>query len=118
MKIDCVISGSFQTNSYIVRKDDSTEDCVIIDTGLEPDTPSDLIEKKGFRPSAVILTHGHADHIGGISELRRLFPEIKVMIHREDCAMLTDADVNLSGMTGTEITAGKADIILADGDTI
>jgi glyoxylase-like metal-dependent hydrolase (beta-lactamase superfamily II) len=60
--------GSYQTNCYLVWGDDS-KTCVVIDPGYEPDTILDEAKKLGKEITAVLLTHGHFDHVGGVREL-------------------------------------------------
>ena len=77
--------GSYQTNCYIVYEDDSP-DCIVIDPGYEPDTV--LLAIKGIKKhlAAILLTHGHFDHVGGV---RQLFAETDCDIYLcpEDCAL-------------------------------
>lgn len=118
MKIDSLILGAYETNCYIVRADESTEDCLIIDTGLQADRLIDFLRAHKLNPPAVILTHGHADHIAGLAALRDEFPGIKVYIHKLDAGLLTDTDGNLSALTGQPFSTDPADFSLKEGDVI
>jgi glyoxylase-like metal-dependent hydrolase (beta-lactamase superfamily II) len=118
MKIDRLVLGEFETNSYIARSSDTAADCLIIDTGLDVQPLLKFLERGKLTPKAVILTHGHIDHIAGVEALREKFPAIAVYIHKLDAEMLGDADVNLSIMAGSSFTAGKADHLIDEGDTI
>ncbi|HNS40619.1 MAG TPA: MBL fold metallo-hydrolase, partial [Promineifilum sp.] len=100
MKIDCLVLGDFQTNCYVLRPDAASKDCLIIDPGLQARTLLDFLITHGLEPAAVILTHGHIDHIAGISLLRQRYPGIQVCIHPADADMLADPTANLSLMTG------------------
>jgi len=118
MKIDRFILGDFETNCYVVRADESAADCLIIDIGFTPDElVGSLVEKKR-NPVAVILTHGHADHIVGLDAVRRQFPQIKVYIHELDAPMLADANANLSALIEGAYAAEPADVLLRDGDIV
>lgn len=77
MAIDTLIIGAYETNCYILRKSPSSKDCVVIDTGLKSGQLIPFLKKNALNPAAIILTHGHADHIGGLEELKRNFPKIK-----------------------------------------
>lgn len=118
MKIDCLILGSYQTNCYILRKNSSAGDCLIIDTGLEADELVDFLRVNKLNPIAVILTHGHADHIIGLQLLRQSYHNIKVYIHKLDAGMLTAEVSNLSELTGRPFSTGSADFFLEEGGTI
>ena len=69
-------------------------------------------------PAVLVLTHGHADHIAGVTLLRENFPDIKVCIHKLDSEMLTDQRHNLSALAGIGFSAGPAETLLVEGDII
>lgn len=70
------------------------------------------MEQIGAKPSAILLTHGHADHIGAVPELRQQLRDVPVMIHPLDAPMLTDASLNLAAMMGEDLDVGAADELL------
>ncbi len=111
MQIDRLVLGAYENNCYIVRRDEKTTNCIIIDTGLSTKPLMDFLRKESLSPEALILTHGHIDHIAGITELRKNFNKIKVYIHKADSHMLNDAASNLSSLAGAKITTAPADIL-------
>lgn len=118
MKIDRLILGEFQTNGYVVRRDESAVDCLIIDAGLDAGDLIRFIKQHELHPVAVVLTHGHADHIVGLAALRQSFPEVTTYIHALDADMLADPEANLSAFAGLAFTAEPADVLLEEGDTV
>jgi hydroxyacylglutathione hydrolase len=118
MKIDRLVLGDFENNCYIVRSSDSASECVIIDTGLDVQPLLKFLERGKLTPAALILTHGHADHIAGVEPLREKFPAIAVYIHKLDSNMLTSAAANLSVLSGLSLTAKKADVLVDEDDII
>ncbi len=118
MKIDRLILGEFETNSYIVRSSDTASDCLIIDTGLNTQPLLEFLEHEKLSPVALILTHGHVDHIAGLDVLRKKYPSVQVYIHKLDAEMLGNASTNLSILTGSSLTAGNADHLIDEGDII
>ena len=118
MKIDCLILGAFETNSYILRENQDSKQCLVIDSGLDAHELVDFLKTNGLTPAAVVLTHGHADHICGVGALRKSCPKIKVFIHKLDAGMLTGTLDNLSELSGMRFATEPADGTLDDGDSI
>ena len=118
MKIEYLILGGYQTNCYILRKDDSAKDCLIIDPGLEAAELIEFLDEQKLNPVAVVLTHGHIDHIAGLAELRSRFGKIKVYIHNHDAEMLTEPNINLSTMSGIAFVTDAEDVSLKERDVI
>jgi hydroxyacylglutathione hydrolase len=111
MQIDRIVLGEYENNSYIVRKDKKTTDCIVIDTGLIVEPLIDFLKQKNLNPLALILTHGHADHIAGAALLLKNFSNIKICIHKDDLFMLTDSVGNFSKYIGRKIDSFTADVI-------
>jgi len=118
MKIDRLILGDYQTNCYILRPAEQSADCLIIDTGTEAEEILDFLKKHRLISVAAVMTHGHIDHIGGMVELRRNFPDLKVYIHKSDAVMLSEPMRNLSAMTGIPYVAQPADFLIEEPFTI
>ena len=102
MNIQKLTLGLYQTNTYILSND---TEAVVIDPGYEPDIILDALEGKELK--AILLTHGHFDHVGAVKELVAE-TGCKVYIHA--------ADLSLPPM----ITAGQLYYThtYAEGDTV
>lgn len=111
MQIDKLVLGAYENNCYVIRSSKNAVDCLIIDTGLDTEPLIAFLKKENLNPLFLILTHGHADHIAGAADLRRIYKNIKVCIHKDDSKMLGDAGSNFSRFAGMEITTSPADII-------
>jgi glyoxylase-like metal-dependent hydrolase (beta-lactamase superfamily II) len=118
MKIDSFVLGAYETNCYVLRKNEAAKDCLIIDTGLEAHELVDFLRAHKLNPVTVVLTHGHADHITGVAVLRENFPDIKVCIHKLDSEMLTGKQFNLSELAGVRFSTTPAELVLESGDVI
>ena len=118
MIIHTFILGAYETNCYCLRVDESAKDCIIIDTGFDADDFVNSLEESNMNPLALILTHGHIDHIAGVNAMREKFPEMKVYIHKLDANMLDEPKSNLSIMSGFSYVTEPAEVILEDNQTI
>ena len=68
LNIKTLTLGAYRTNCYVVWADDA-ETCVVIDPGYEPDVIYANVKDLGKKIEAILLTHGHFDHVGGACEL-------------------------------------------------
>ena len=118
MKIDHLILGAYETNCYVLRSSQAAEDCLVIDPGLDAEPLIEFLQEQHLNPVAVVLTHGHIDHIAGIAPIREQFPGVKVFIHELDAEMLTEPLTNLSAMTGMAFRTDPQDAALQDGAVI
>lgn len=118
MKIDCLMLGEYQTNCYVLRSSDGADDCLIVDPGLGSEELIAFLSERKITPVAVVLTHGHIDHIAGIAALRESYPAIEVLIHELDAEMLTEPAANLSSMMGRAFATEPAEVLLKDGSVI
>lgn len=82
-------AGPWQANCYVVARGRG-EDCVIIDPGVEAAAiVREVVAEQALRPAAILLSHGHIDHIASAAELGRHF-EIPTWLQPADRALLTD----------------------------
>ena len=99
--------GAYQTNTYLVWGENS-QTCVVIDPGYQPEKILSQVEKEGKKVEAVLLTHGHFDHVGGV---RRIAEETGcvVYMHPEERSLpgeLTAGELYPSRDYDGEVTAG------------
>ena len=105
--------GQLATQCYLVSLPDR-DDCIVIDPGAEPERIRAVLQKK--RLAAILLTHGHFDHIGAVSAL--MDADTPLYIHALDAPMLADPKLNLCRMIGQTITAPPANHLLQEGDLV
>ncbi|MFC2012220.1 MBL fold metallo-hydrolase [Chloroflexota bacterium] len=86
MIIERLEVGPFASNCYIVG-DESSKEAMIIDPGDEADRIIKRVEDLGLEIKLIVLTHGHIDHIGAISEVKEA-TGAQVAIHADDAPML------------------------------
>ena len=112
-----ILSAPFSENSYVLSRGQGSE-CLIVDPGFEPAAIVDLILGQRLCPRAILLTHGHSDHIAGNAELRTQWPELPILIGHGDASKLLDPAANLSGAFGLELRSPPADQMLVDGEVL
>ena len=68
MNIKTIPVGQLETNCYVVVNEETLA-CVVIDPGDESNTIMDYIESNRLKCEAIMLTHGHFDHVGAVNEI-------------------------------------------------
>ena len=121
MRIVGFPAGVFGTNCYIVSDEDGA--CVIVDPGQDsaPRVRSE-ISQAGLRPQAVLLTHGHLDHIWNARQVADHY-RVPAYIHPDDRPMLADPasalSLDLAAMLKGEYFAEPEEVIeVFDGDRL
>lgn len=111
MNIKTLPVGQLETNCYVVINEETLE-CVVIDPGDESNTILDYIEDLRLSCRAVMLTHGHYDHVGAVEEVAREL-SCPVYINPRD----EGYEVGMSGMK-YKVPEGIEKIYYDDGDTV
>ena len=113
MHIEKIVVGLLSTCCYAVWQEDR-DDCVIIDPGAG----AEKIRRQtgGRRISAILLTHGHFDHIGAVAKL--LEEGCELIVHEGDAACLADPYRNASWMIRMSMTAPAPTRRVTEGDTV
>jgi hydroxyacylglutathione hydrolase len=93
--------GEYQTNCYIYKD-------IIIDPGVNA---TSWVSKNVKAPKAILLTHGHFDHVWSVAELKKKY-NIPVYIHKDDEFMLSEDIFNIG------VPKAKADVLITKDETI
>ena len=115
MELRTIVLSGFMTNCFVIYNEESRE-AVIIDPASSADRIIEKIDKNECKPVAILLTHGHGDHIGAVEDLRKEYG-VKVYCHKEEKEVLENPEINLSYMMGENISFSP-DILLNDGEVI
>ncbi|MDD5746754.1 MAG: MBL fold metallo-hydrolase [Candidatus Omnitrophica bacterium] len=107
-----VVVGALQANCYIVA-DKHTRAAIVVDPGADGRKIKAVLLKEGLRETAVVLTHGHFDHIGAVPEFT-----VPVYVHQADAEMLTDSRMNMSGLFGAQQSVNCPVRFLGHNDTL
>ena len=68
LHIHTLTLGDYQVNCYVVHQEASNR-CVVIDPGYAPQRILAYLQQNNLQLDAILLTHGHFDHVGGVREL-------------------------------------------------
>ena len=104
------------TNCYIVQEE-NTKEAIVIDPGGEPEKVIEMLNILDAKLKYIYLTHCHADHIGGVSEIHKQCGG-KVLIHRDDADNLYKDSVNLASYIGANEIKLEADSRVDNSDLI
>lgn len=109
MKLHRLTVGPLQTNCYLVA--DESGVCAVIDPGDEPEKILAYAREHGLRICAVLLTHGHFDHVGGVRAIAQA-TACPVWMHEKDLTLRTAMTVAAPYYTdlyaeGDEVAVGS-----------
>lgn len=112
MKIEQYVIGMIGTNCYVVSNED-TKECFLVDPAICPKWLVEKIRDQGLKLKAILLTHGHFDHIMGIDGFLEAFP-VPVYAHEKEELLLNDANYNSSANYGNAYTFSGAAYVKDD----
>lgn len=116
MKLNTIVVGPFEVNCYLYW-DEQTRDGVIIDPGLDEHVIIDSVNKSGMTPKAILLTHGHGDHIAAVKPVKDHF-DLPLYVGRGDKELLRSPSANVSELIGQPIVAPEPDHLVDDEQTL
>ena len=117
MKIYTITASAFGTNTYLIG-DEQTGKAVLIDPDGNGKQILTLVEQNGFHLDAILLTHGHFDHIGAVDTLVEL-TGVPVYISDRDAELLKDGIKNASAVFfGKGILCQTVPVTFKNGDIL
>ena len=115
LKIGRIVMGMCQTNCYFVYEE-GKDRVLLFDPADKGSYIYSALKDKGFTVGAILLTHGHFDHIWGVEEIREL-SGAKVYAYEKEKELCEDASLNVSKGAGRACVV-KADQYVKDGGEI
>lgn len=113
MIIETFIEPPIGNNNYLLI-DEETKEAVLIDCSHVDNKITETIDKYGATLKAILLTHGHFDHIAGI----RNNPDVDVYMHKNDIDRVSEANIYLQMFGCPSITIPTITKYINDGDEI
>lgn len=114
IKVKYTVLGALANNCYLLT-DEKSGNSALIDCTEASDKMYDFIGDAAL--DYILLTHGHFDHIGGVTEIREKYGA-KVVIGKADEGMLSSSKLSLASYSFITQKNAKADITVSDGDTL
>lgn len=115
MKVERFLTGILSTNCYVAWNE-QTKEAVIVDPAAYSKKLAEFLREEGLKPQAVLLTHGHFDHIMGLDALLEEYP-VPVYVHEAEKGLIADPKTNLS-LTYTNGYVFEDATYVADGQKI
>ncbi len=117
MKVFTIPLPPIMTNCYIAYEREGGK-CFIIDPASNEEKIKAIIEMQKLSPKAILLTHGHFDHISAADKLRDMY-SIPLYIHENDAEMIKSPVLNCSqSFMGIAVALNSADKLLSEGNKL
>ena len=118
----CLPVGPLPTNCYVIKRKESDE-CLIVDPGPGAGALADRILAKDWKPAAILVTHGHSDHVDGLADLQAVLAgktgdEVPSYSAESEKDVFVNPEENVSPMITGEAKTYSVDRWLTDGEEI
>ena len=115
LAVDSYELGPIGTNCYIVRAERAAEEAVVIDPGADAERLRTELEGMSARCVAILITHGHWDHLGGVADLAE---STGAPVHMAEDERTLLEDINSFTPFGFELRPYTPDVLLQGDETL
>ena len=112
MELKTVVVGPFEVNCYLYW-DAASKDAVILDPGGDENLILEMVASSGSTPRAILLTHGHIDHIAAVGAVKEKL-QIPLYIGQADQDLLVNPSDFVSTFYGKPVHSPPADFLVTD----
>jgi len=112
MELKTVVVGPFEVNCYLYW-DGASKDAVILDPGGDEDLIFEALDRVGVTPQAILLTHGHIDHIAAVGAVKEKL-QIPLYIGQADQNLLVNPSDFVSTFYSKPVHSPPADFLVTD----
>ncbi len=116
MDLKQIIVGPVGTNCYIMMNPDSKE-IILVDPGDASAKIKQKLDDMGGHLTAILLTHGHFDHILAVPSLLDMYTDAKLYAYEEEADLMGNPSKNCSSMVGRSCIV-EPDVYLKDGEKL
>ncbi len=111
--------GPMDANTYVLIEESSGA-CAVIDAADCTERLLSVLRDERIKSvDYILLTHGHFDHTDGVRALKKEYPDAKVVIHKNDAPMLSDAFLSLASVFGAANNGyAREDIRISGGEKL
>ena len=115
LAVDSYELGPIGTNCYIVRAERAAEEAVVVDPGAEAERLRTELDGMPARCAAILITHGHWDHLGGVGDLAEA---TGAPVHMAEDERTLLEDINSFTPFGFELRPYTPDVLLQGDETL
>jgi hydroxyacylglutathione hydrolase len=116
LAIDSLELGPIGTNCYVVRADAEARDAIVVDPGAEAERVVELLRRLAADCVAILVTHTHYDHIGGVADLADA-TGAPVYAAAGEAVVLENPDA-FYGQLGLDVRPWRAEHYLEGGESL
>ena len=116
LKVGCIVLGRLENNCFFLHRE-GEYDAIVVDPTQTGDVIFCKLREKGLTVRAILLTHGHFDHICGANEMKQISDDALIYASAKEEEILANPELNMSAEMGKPYSV-KPDVSVKEGDII